>query len=74
MRYENSLAASEQLYSQSEGLHGMLLFSVSTALVVGIVLLVLGLRGRVLWLTTWSAMLIVLSVMYLGADLLGYIR
>jgi hypothetical protein len=74
MRYEDSPAASGQIYSQSEGLHRMLLFTVSIALVVGIVLLVLGLRGRVLWLTTWSAMLIALSVMYLGADLLGYIR
>lgn len=74
MRYEDSIANGSQIYSQSEGLHGMLMFTVAMALFVGSVLLFLGLRGRVLWLTTWSAMLVALSVLYLGADLLGYIR
>lgn len=74
MRYEDSTAVGGQIYSQSEGLHGMLVFTVSLALLVGVALLVLGLRGRVLWLTTWSSMLVVLSLLYLGADLLGYTR
>lgn len=74
MRYQDDAVAAGQIYGQSANLHNMLLFTVMIALAVGITLLVLGLRGRVLWLTTWSAMLIVLSVLYIGADVLGYLR
>jgi hypothetical protein len=74
MRYQDDPGIASRIYSRSDGLHDMLLFSVTIALFVGIVLLVLGLRGRVLWLSTWSAMLIALSLLYIGADLLGYLR
>jgi hypothetical protein len=74
MRYQDDALATGQIYSQSAGLHNMLLFTVMIALAVGVTLLVLGLRGRVLWLTTWSAMLIILSALYIGADVLGYLR
>lgn len=74
MRYQSDPLITGQIYSRSEGLHDMLLFTVSIALFVGIALLVLGLKGRVLWLGTWSAMLIAMSLLYIGADLLGYLR
>ena len=77
MRYE----AGEQVppvtemvvYSQSEGLHFMLNFTVALALVIGLVLLWLGRRGRVIWLQVWSVGLVVFSVAYLGAASLGAI-
>ena len=61
------------IYSQSDGLHFMLNFTVALALVIGVVLLWLGRRGRVLWLQVWSVGLVVFSVAYLGAAMLGAI-
>lgn len=72
MRYQEN-ATLEPIYSQSSGLHFMLNFTVTLALVIGVVLLWLGLKGRVLWLTVWSAGLIIASVLYLGAATMGYI-
>lgn len=43
----------------------MLAFTVLIALLVGVLLLVLGRRGRQLWLVVWSAGLIVCSFAYL---------
>ena len=54
MRYEASEgvppAQEMQIYSQSSGLHFMLNFTVALALIIGLALLWLGRRGRVLWL------------------------
>ena len=72
MRYaENSTP--EILYSQSEGLHFMLAFTVSLGLLVGCVLLWLGMHGRIMWLRAWSVGLIVISAGYLVADVLRYV-
>ncbi len=77
MRYEASEGVppvSEMVvYSQSDGLHFMLNFTVALALIIGVVLLLLGRRGRVLWLQVWSAGLVVFSIAYLGAAALGAI-
>ncbi|MFM1891776.1 MAG: hypothetical protein RLZ44_853 [Pseudomonadota bacterium] len=72
MRYQEELVA-EPVYSQTAGLHFMLNFTVALALLIGVVLLWLGRRGRVMWLTVWSAGLILASVLYLGAAALGLI-
>ena len=61
------------VYSQSDGLHFMLNFTVALALIIGVALLWLGRRGRVLWLQVWSVGLVVFSVAYLGAAMLGAI-
>lgn len=61
------------IYAQSEGLHFMLIFTVSLALVIGLVLWWLSNQGRVLWLKVWSIGLVVFSVTYLGAAALGYV-
>lgn len=72
MRYEEEQAAPEQVvYSESDGLHFMLNFTVSLALVIGVVLFLLGRRGRVLWLQVWSVGLVFFSVLYLAAAALG---
>jgi hypothetical protein len=59
------------IYSQSHGLHFMLNFTVALALLIGLALLWLGRGGRVLWLQVWSAGLVIFSVAYLGAAILG---
>lgn len=61
------------IYSQSDGLHFMLNFTVALALVIGIGLWWLGRTGRVLWLQVWSVGLVVFSVAYLTAAALGMI-
>jgi hypothetical protein len=73
MRYSEALVG-EPLYSQSSGLHHMLLFTVVLAFFIGIILLWLGRRGRVMWLTVWSAGLILASVGYVFAYFAGWVR
>ena len=76
MRYEEGQSVADtgmQIYSQSPGLHFMLNFTVALALLIGVALLWLGRRGRVMWLQVWSVGLIVFSVAYLGAAALGMI-
>jgi hypothetical protein len=73
MRYSENLV-SEPLYSQSDGLHYMLLFTVVLAFCIGCILLWLGRRGRVMWLTVWSAGLILASAGYVFAYLAGWVR
>lgn len=77
MRYESTEAALAVTelppYPQSEGLHFMLNFTVTLALVVGLVLLWLGRRGRILWLQVWSVGLVVFSIAYLVGAAAGWI-
>lgn len=75
MRYEEGSVPLDQMqvYSQSEGLHFMLNFTVALALLIGIALWWLGRRGRVLWLQVWSIGLVVFSIAYLGAAIAGFI-
>lgn len=61
------------IYSQSEGLHFMLNFTVSLALIIGIILFFLGRHGRILWLQVWSAGLVISSIAYLIAAIFGWI-
>jgi hypothetical protein len=62
-----------QIYSQSDGLHFMLNFTVTLALMIGLLLFWLARRGRVMWLSVWSAGLVLFSVAYLVAAMLGLI-
>lgn len=72
MRYPDQDPSSlGPIYSQTEGLHYMLNFTVALALFIGCALLWLGFKGRVLWLKVWSLGLILASIAYLGAALLG---
>jgi len=64
----------EPLYVQSDSLHHMLLFTVVLAFFIGIALFWLGRHGRVLWLTVWSAGLVLGSVAYVFAYLAGWVR
>lgn len=76
MRYEVSEGGAGTdlpVYSQSDGLHFMLNFTVALALLIGVALLWLGRRGRILWLQVWSVGLVVFSLAYLGAAAFGLV-
>ena len=76
MRYESvedAVGSDMPVYSQSEGLHFMLNFTVVLALLIGIVLWWLGRTGKVLWLQVWSIGLVFFSIAYLVAAVLGKI-
>ena len=76
MRYEASPAVSVEelpVYSQSEGLHFMLNFTVALALIIGVALWWLARHGKVLWLQVWSIGLVVFSIAYLVAATAGLI-
>jgi len=73
MRYSDSQVL-EPLYSQSDSLHHMLLFTVVLAFFIGLLLLWLGRHGRVLWLTVWSIGLMLASIAYIAAYLAGWVR
>ena len=71
MRYPEGQAPDPEL-AYSASMHGMLTLSMIFGIVVGIILLVAGIRGRIMWLKFWSAGLILASVAYLVADFLGF--
>ena len=77
MRYEASegVPPTEMpVYSRSDGLHFMLNFTVSLALLIGVALWWLSRKGRVLWLQVWSIGLVVFSIAHLAAAAFGYIQ
>jgi hypothetical protein len=77
MRYEATEGmppAELQVYAQSGGLHFMLNFTVSLALLIGLALWWLSRKGRVLWLRVWSIGLVLFSAAYLTAAATGHIQ
>lgn len=70
MRYLEDSEPS-MLYPHSEGMHAMLTLSMVMSLMIGALLLYLGLRGKIMWLTVWSVGLLLASVSYLVADAIG---
>jgi hypothetical protein len=47
------------------GTESVLIFTLFLSIIIGVILLWMGLRGRQLWLWTWSAGLIVISIITL---------
>ena len=74
MRYNTTTEQPMTVYSEAESLHFMLNFTVFLGLIIGVILWFPGRNGRVLWLQVWSAGLVLSSVTYLLAAVLGYIR
>ncbi len=73
MRYREGQAPSSE-YPYTQGTHDALAFSMWLGIVVGIVLLWMGMRGRILWLIVWSIGLVILSIFYLINDWLHIIQ
>ena len=59
------------LYPHSEGMHAMLSLSMVMSLLIGLVLLYLGYKGKIMWLKFWSGGLIAASLAYLVSDFAG---
>lgn len=70
MRYADTPLA-EPMYLTSSNMQNTLLFTVVLAFFIGMVLLYLGVRGRVLWLKVWSIGLMLASLLYVGAYFAG---
>lgn len=51
---------------------GMIVGTAIYTLVVGIGLCLLGIRSRLMWVTAMGGILVVVSVVYLGAAVLGF--
>lgn len=56
----------------TEGMHGILMVSVVLALFIGAILLVIGWKGKKLWMICWSAGLILCSIAYMVLRILGH--
>ncbi len=72
MRYRTDQGPNEA-YPYSESMHHMLTLTMSFSIVIGIIFVVAGTYGKILWLRVWGAALTMLSLGYLVADFLGYI-
>ena len=51
-----------------ESIHGALTVTMWLSIVIGVILFLLGRRGKVMWLTVWSVGLIISSIIYLVND------
>jgi len=70
MRYREG-SAPDPGNPYTETMHASLMISVSLALMIGMVLLVIGWKGKKLWLICWSIGLVVCSLLYFVLRMLG---
>lgn len=66
MRYREGISPERLAVNSSDD---MLLFTVSLALVIGVILIWLGYKGKQMWLIAWSIGLILCSIAYLGYEM-----
>ena len=66
MRYPDNIPAEPLTVNASDN---MLLFTAALSILIGAVLTYLGLKGRHLWMVTWSIGLIICSIL-MGVSLL----
>jgi len=52
---------------------GLIPFSAILGLLMGIGFVIAGYRGKQIWLLFWGTGLVLVSLVYLGADILGYL-
>ncbi len=70
MRYRDG-SAPDLANPYTESMHASLMLSVVLGLIVGAILLLLGLKGKKLWLICWSIGLMLCSIGYIVLRLLG---
>ena len=66
MRYQENIPAEQLTMHASDN---MLLFTAALSILIGIILIYLGHKGRQLWIVTWSVGLIICSIL-MGISLL----
>lgn len=54
-------------------MHQMLSLTMVIAIVIGLIFIVAGRKGRSLWMLVWGSGLLILAVAYLVADFVGFI-
>jgi len=72
MRYRSDGAGPDADFPYSEGMHSMLSVSMVLSIFIGAILLFLGIRGRIMWLSWWSGGLMVCALAYLVGDFAGW--
>jgi len=70
MRYRDG-SAPDLANPYTESMHASLMLSVVLGLFIGVILLLLGLKGKKLWLICWSVGLMLCSLGYIVLRLLG---
>lgn len=60
-------------YPYSESMHQMLSLTMTLSILIGVIFIIAGHKGKILWMKTWGAGLLVLSLAYLVADYLGFV-
>jgi len=72
VRYRTDQGPNE-VYPYSESMHQMLSLTMVLSIVIGILFIVAGTRGKIMWMQAWGAVLALLAAGYLVADWLGYV-
>lgn len=72
VRYRTDEGPNEA-YPYSESMHQMLSLTMVIAIVIGLIFIAIGRKGRSLWMLVWGAGLLILAVAYLIADFSGFI-
>ena len=67
MRYRTDQGPNEA-YPYSESMHQMLTLTMTISIVIGIVFILAGTYGKIMWMRVWGAGLTALSIGYLVAD------
>ena len=72
MRYRTDQGPNEA-YPYAESMHQMLTLTMALSIVIGIVFIIAGSHGKIMWMKYWGAGLLLLSVGYLFADYFGFV-
>jgi len=54
-------------------MHQMLTLTMVISIVIGVLFIIAGIRGKILWMRVWGAILLLLSAAYIAADWLGFV-
>lgn len=68
MRYRIDQTAQQAAASSTDS---FIVGSVFLGLIIGVILVLAGMRGRQYWIAIWGGSLVAASIMYLGAAALG---
>jgi len=72
VRYRTDQGPNE-VYPYSESMHQMLTLTMVLSIVIAVLFIVAGTRGKIMWMRAWGVFLLLLASAYLVADWLGYV-
>lgn len=72
MRYRTDQGPNEA-YPYAESMHQMLTLTMVLSIIIGVVFIIAGIHGKIIWMKAWGVGLLLLSIAYLFADYFGLI-